>query len=556
MISSSAKHTSPSGADAPPPPAPAPNTLAAPPLFQDVQAARQRPEQSRDRPSDVSDDDDPLPAFVNIKSTWRTERTALSHGSCQTVPVDFVDAGSQSFRTKEAGVQASDETGASKFKLLVDFNYDSLVRFLDEAEPLLSNALLENIRSTAFDGYFVSWEEPIHDITCTQKLSQVEREPDLVCTEISWSRSGSVVGVAYGALEHSGWCTHKGQFCAWSLNARDLNASAASFAVETTTCLTSLAFHPESPSIAAGGTFNGDLIVWNMNERDNPVLAASKISDMTHQEAISKVIWIPSSKFGSYDLLTIGSEGKLLLWVLDNKLSKPRGGAILSSANIPRNLRTQNIRTYNLDTPLGGTAMTVSKENKTDCIVGTETGFVVRCSLNNVTLTDGVQKDGRLANPIQAGHTSHSSTVTGLSFCPAHRNLFLSCGADGVLRLHHKLKAKSLSTWEPSAKGTGLFSVDWSQHKPTVFAVAAGDGYCTYTTSRDADQRPHQRSALRNKRAATLFLFHLTWLDQTLWQPATPEGNLKVWRLCTSLFECDGKEGKVLEALGSLEEEG
>lgn len=62
----------------------------------------------------------------------------------------------------------------------------------------------------------------------------------------------------------------------------------------------------------------------------------------------------------------------------------------------------------------------------------------------------------------------------GVHCCPHNRQLFLSCGADGGLRLWHVLRSQPLLALEPSSKY--LTAVRWSPSRPAVFAAAAGDG--------------------------------------------------------------------------------
>lgn len=47
--------------------------------------------------------------------------------------------------------------------------------------------------------------------------------------------------------------------------------------------------HPEKPSIVAGGTFSGEVVVWDTNATDEPLIARSKIDDYFHREPITKV---------------------------------------------------------------------------------------------------------------------------------------------------------------------------------------------------------------------------------------------------------------------------
>ena len=50
-----------------------------------------------------------------------------------------------------------------------------------------------------------------------------------------------------------------------------------------------VAFHPTQPALIAGGTFSGEVRLWNTGIETDPLLASSGLSDLGHKEPISKV---------------------------------------------------------------------------------------------------------------------------------------------------------------------------------------------------------------------------------------------------------------------------
>ncbi|KAJ3199924.1 WD repeat-containing protein 34, partial [Dinochytrium kinnereticum] len=237
--------------------------------------------------------------ITSIASTWKTKRSSQAQ-SCQTIPIKTDDVNTQTAKLRERECQTVAEPD-KPFRLLSNINYDDLCCFLEKVEPMLSRELMRNARSSAFEGYDVRWDEEVSSITCLFSLENIQREMDMDCSDISWNKSGTIVGASYGRFDHAGWCTHKGYLCCWNIGLRDVNPSYPTFRMETPTCLMSLAFHPESPNLVAGGTFNGEVMVWSLNEKDDLVVAMSKMSEHTHQEPISKVSWIVGSKPGTYD---------------------------------------------------------------------------------------------------------------------------------------------------------------------------------------------------------------------------------------------------------------
>ncbi len=47
--------------------------------------------------------------------------------------------------------------------------------------------------------------------------------------------------------------------------------------------------HPELPAVIAGGTFSGEVRVWNTGLTGEPLLASSGLSDLGHKEPVAKV---------------------------------------------------------------------------------------------------------------------------------------------------------------------------------------------------------------------------------------------------------------------------
>lgn len=83
-------------------------------------------------------------------------------------------------------------------------------------------------------------------------------------------------------------------------------------------------------------------------------------------------------------------------------------------------------------------------------------------------------------------HDAHIGPVNAIQFSPFHRNLFLTGGQDGSVRLYHLLEQTPLRQWEPSPPPeeadmdnpfAAISCVSFSYTRPTVFAVGSKDGY-------------------------------------------------------------------------------
>lgn len=131
---------------------------------------------------------------------------------------------------------------------------------------------------------------------------------------------------------------------------------------------------------------------------------------------------------------------------------------------------------------LGGTSLDFTRDRKTNCIIGTESGHVLKCDLA-LTQNASILKKSRASETSASSNANlvsftyspgHTGPVCWVSASPFNRNRFLSCGSDGQLRLYDILDSKPLQILGPSPKS--VFACDWSKSNPDVFACAAGDG--------------------------------------------------------------------------------
>ena len=112
----------------------------------------------------------------------------------------------------------------------------------------------------------------------------------------------------------------------------------ADMAVELTACVSALAFHPSSPSLLAVGLHSGQVRLLDLSNADDPLIAASTISSLTHCEPVTGLAWAPAlypvtsttapALPTSHLLLSCALDGKLLTWGLEAGLAHPAQGLL------------------------------------------------------------------------------------------------------------------------------------------------------------------------------------------------------------------------------------
>ena len=203
----------------------------------------------------------------------------------------------------------------------------------------------------------------------------------LQCTGVSWNATGNSVAAAYGRNDLLGWCEYPGAVCCWNIFNKNLVPDSPDFVLDHPSCLMCVSYHPVIPSLIAAGSFNGELIVWDLTNPEQP-LAVSVISDYSHKEPVLDVQWVyhplklsslkraaargggragvGSAVFGSsgssgagagfktagsggssgsaavlaaaegWLLCTVGADGRVLFWSLVNGLQHPVKGSLLA----------------------------------------------------------------------------------------------------------------------------------------------------------------------------------------------------------------------------------
>ncbi|KAK3714549.1 hypothetical protein QZH41_014224 [Actinostola sp. cb2023] len=380
---------------------------------------------------------------VFFESSWKTERS-VKDSFAQTSEIITYEADAQAVFRTDVEIQ-TEEVPEREITIATD-DSQNLVDFILRVYPDVSRQLQSNIRSHAFDGYDVDWEEKSSSVSCEYKLVNEDKEEDEGGggDDDDGSSGGDdddgigmillmvVVVVVMGMMS---------SLCTWNIDRKALNPNKPDTTVDLSSCLMSIAFHPLLPAVIAGGTFNGEVQLWDLSKEDEMLTGTSGLGSDSHREPVTKVMWIsdPSSKGKKYQILSTSGDGKVLLWRLLSQGSqdlKIVGGYVLQTRAVPRSMRLSKAKG---DTEMGDTASSVP-----------------------------------LTSPVTFAFSPHIGPVFSVECSPYHRNLFLTCGTDGTIRIYTMLQSKPLLSLEPGAGY--LFRVRWSPVRPLVFSVVTADG--------------------------------------------------------------------------------
>lgn len=425
---------------------------------------------------------------VDCYPTWQTDAPLASAG-CQTEATEARAASVQAGGSVQAGVQTDASMIASGGR---DVRDEDLMPFLRGALPLVEAALAENLKSTAYDDLDADGHGIGHTAACEHTLEPQGLPEGLVATSVSWNATGYVVAVSYGRFDvaGSGWCTDPGVLATWNLGRRDMNPEVPDVSVHTDNCLQACAFHPRHPALIAGGTFNGELYVWDLGRKGDVQRGRSAVSDTSHREPITAVQWrYEATEAGrrqnqdeTYQVITAGADGRVLVW-LWHKNSHPVLGLEVTHP-LPNTARhvLWGVTALALTTRATRSDATAAKSADYEgaFVVGTEAGAVFRCLLGynaqkSAAFVAAADTGGATwRSPVRQAYEMHAGPVFGVDTCPHRRGLFLTCGSDGMLRVYSRLSPRPLLELEPSS--AALFACQWSPARPCVFATGSADG--------------------------------------------------------------------------------
>lgn len=382
----------------------------------------------------------------------------------------------------------------------------------------------------------------------------------LVCTGLSWNCKGYTLAVACGRFDVSGWCSTAGSLCVWNLGRKALQATKPDVRITLDSCLQCVAFHPTHPALVAGGTINGEVVVWDLSREGDMQRARSALTDLSHREPVTQLQWHfnasaasrHSSKEAAYQLLSVGSDGRVLVWNWQ-KMDKPLFAYELTWA-VRGGAGRKNV--------WGGTCMAAASSDEVEgdrgaYIVGTDGGPVFKCLLHhNSHSMDEFAKAGgsaRLVSPIKTEYQAHAGPVQGAHCAPSQPGIFATCGIDGTLRVSSQRVRRPLLSFEPS--GSYLYSCQWSPCRPLVLAAGAGNGKLAVYDLQASALNPALSLDVAGDAPVVSPVHAVSFNPHLPEYLATACGaRVRVWGLGPGLSEPRAGEPKLLEALAELED--
>ncbi|KAI0726724.1 WD40 repeat-like protein [Fomitopsis betulina] len=228
----------------------------------------------------------------------------------------------------------------------------------------------------------------------------------------------------------------------------------------------SVTFSPFHSNLIFGGTYSGQILLWDTRSKHLPVLK-TPLSAAGHTHPVYAMQMVGTQN--AHNLITSSTDGTVCSWLVD-MLAQPQETLELVHAG---HNKTGEVAITTLDFP----------DNETTTFwVGTEEG--------NVYQANRYDRAGAKAGLNQYDvYKGHSGPVMGLHFHPQHgpvdfSDMFLTCSVDWTVKLWRaKSLAKPSTTVNPISPiysfdeaDDYVYDVKWHPSHPAVFGVVDGSG--------------------------------------------------------------------------------
>lgn len=270
----------------------------------------------------------------------------------------------------------------------------------------------------------------------------------------------------------------------------------------------SIAFNPFNPNTIVGGTYSGQIVLWDTRSRNpNPVLKTPLNATGGHTHPIYSVAVVGSQN--AHNLVSASTDGTVCAWALD-MLARPQESVELTQSN---HTKTDEV---------GVTCLAFPEGESATCFVGTEEG--------NVHAAHRYDRAGAKAGIVpNETYRGHSGPVTALDFHPVAgpidlSNLFLTSGVDWTVKLWRTGAAPTTANPSPAAVKT---SSNGTAYTTSSSQATSKNGVLSSSTT-GSDREP-----LLSFEEASDYVFDVRWHPRhpAVFGTADGSGRFNFWNL-------------------------
>ncbi|EGG21460.1 cytoplasmic dynein intermediate chain [Cavenderia fasciculata] len=285
-------------------------------------------------------------------------------------------------------------------------------------------------------------------------------------TDINWSpKHPELVVTSYSANE-TGSHDPDGVVLVWSVN-NFYQKPEYVFNCQSPVMTTFFSrFHP---TLIVGGTYSGQIVVWDTRSKSTPV-QRTPLSSVGHTHPVYSMSVVGSTNANT--LISVSTDGKLCSWNLDN-LSQP-------VETLDLNAKNNTSSTVSATSSIAVTSLVFQETEMNAFFVGSEDGSIYQAHRHG-------SKTG-----ISDRYKGHHGPITSIDFHPSRGsidfgNLFLSSSTDWTTRLWSTNKTEApVYSFEDYVDY--VYDARWSPVHPSVFVTGDGNGQmCLWDLNEETD---------------------------------------------------------------------
>lgn len=280
---------------------------------------------------------------------------------------------------------------------------------------------------------------------------QYQEIKKMCVTDIKWNpRYFDLFAVSFGCFDFQKQST-KGCFCLWSLK----NPSFPEYISHPQNGVMTLDFHPSRPYLIVIGMNDGTVAVYDCRLNNKlPIYESSNIGNK-HNGTIWQVQWSHDLTEGELTFYSIASDGNILSWILmQNHLCQT---LVISLHHRPDAINVPCDKDVQFKD--SGTCIAVHPEDNSVFLVGTEEGYIYKCSTAYLSMYLFV-------------YEAHRMPVHRIEYNKYSSNIFASCSADWSIKIWEDSRREPLFVFDVASS---VGDIAWAPYSSTVLAAVSQD---------------------------------------------------------------------------------
>eukprot|EP00948_MAST-09A_sp_MAST-9A-sp1_P001174 g1174.t1 len=258
--------------------------------------------------------------------------------------------------------------------------------------------------------------------------------------------------VSFGSYEFMK--QRSGMICCYTLK----NTSTPEYVFTTESGVMCMDFHPQHHSLLAVGCYDGTCLVFDVRRKVDKPIYISTIKNGKHTDPVWQVTWQEEDIAKNMNFFSISTDGTVRNWIMTK--SNSLKSELIMELKLTENSKGAADEDTTLSGLAGGCCFDFNKHSEHLFIVGTEEGYIHKCSK-------------AYSGQYLATYKAHHMAVYAVKWNPYHKDVFLSCSADWTVKLWDHNVLTPLKSYDLFV---AVGDIAWAPFSSTVFAAVASDG--------------------------------------------------------------------------------